>query len=74
LILWYRTVAGTYLNAYLDSAGGAVFVPDGRADLGSLLDFLLLEKAIYEVGYEANSRPDWIDIPAQGILDLLGST
>ncbi len=71
LVLWYRTVAGTYLNVYLESAAGAAFLPDRREDLGALLDFLLLEKAIYELGYEANSRPDWIDIPAHGVLDLL---
>ena len=29
-------------------------------------------KAIYELGYEANNRPDWVDVPAQGMLDLLG--
>jgi predicted trehalose synthase len=36
-----------------------------------LLQLLLLEKAIYEVGYELANRPDWVDIPAAGILDLL---
>jgi predicted trehalose synthase len=35
------------------------------------LDFFLLEKAIFELGYEANSRPRWIDIPARGILEIL---
>jgi predicted trehalose synthase len=36
------------------------------------LDAHLLEKAIYELGYELNNRPDWIRIPLQGILDLIG--
>jgi len=71
LVLWYRTVAGTFLGSYLESAAGAAFLPDGREELGALLDFLLLEKAVYELGYEANSRPDWIEIPARGVLDLL---
>jgi maltose alpha-D-glucosyltransferase/alpha-amylase len=71
LVLWYRTVAGTFLGSYLESAAGATFLPDRRDELGALLDFLLLEKAVYELGYEANSRPDWIEIPARGILDLL---
>ena len=31
----------------------------------------LLEKALYEIMYEVNNRPDWIAIPLSGILDLL---
>ena len=54
------------------SADGASFLPVGRgASWPALLDFFLLEKAVYELGYEANSRPDWVDIPARGILDML---
>jgi maltose alpha-D-glucosyltransferase/alpha-amylase len=71
LVLWYRTVAGTFLGSYLESVAGAAFLPERREELEALLDFLLLEKAVYELGYEANSRPDWIEIPARGILNLL---
>jgi maltose alpha-D-glucosyltransferase/alpha-amylase len=38
-----------------------------------MLDALVLEKAIYELGYELNNRPDWVRIPLQGILDLVGA-
>ncbi len=45
---------------------------------GPLLDLFLLEKAAYEVGYEAANRPDWIDVPAAGLAraarKLLGET
>jgi maltose alpha-D-glucosyltransferase/alpha-amylase len=34
----------------------------------------VLEKAVYELGYELNNRPDWVRIPLQGILHLLGET
>jgi len=64
-------VAGTFLGSYLESVAGAAFLPERREELEALLDFLLLEKAVYELGYEANSRPDWIEIPARGILNLL---
>jgi len=67
---WYRCVATVYLTAYLDRAGSSsMFVPPDD-QLPVLLDFLLLDKAIYELAYEVNSRPTWVDIPAQGILDL----
>jgi maltose alpha-D-glucosyltransferase / alpha-amylase len=71
LTLWYRWVSGTFLRSYLAAVDGAGFVPQDSRQLSALLDFFLLEKAIYELGYEANSRPDWVDIPAQGILDVL---
>jgi maltose alpha-D-glucosyltransferase/alpha-amylase len=35
------------------------------------LDAHLLEKAIYEISYEINNRPDWVRIPLQGILHLM---
>jgi len=71
LTLWYRWVAGTFLRSYLEVAQPAGFLPDDAGELSALLDFFLVEKAVYELGYEANSRPDWIDIPAQGIIDIL---
>jgi len=69
--LWYPAVAGMFLRSYLETAGGASFVPSDPDQLATLLSFHLLEKAVYELGYEANSRPDWVSVPAQGILDLL---
>jgi maltose alpha-D-glucosyltransferase / alpha-amylase len=71
LTLWYRSVSGAFLRSYLVTADGASFLPTDRGELAGLLDFLLFEKAIYELGYEANNRPDWIDVPAQGLVDLL---
>ncbi|HLI73838.1 MAG TPA: maltose alpha-D-glucosyltransferase [Acidimicrobiales bacterium] len=71
LTVWFRAVAGTFLRGYLEAASGSAFVPESREELATLLDFLVLEKAVYELGYEANSRPDWLAIPAKGILDLL---
>jgi maltose alpha-D-glucosyltransferase/alpha-amylase len=33
----------------------------------------LLEKAIYELNYEMNNRPDWVVIPLRGIMELVGN-
>ena len=38
-----------------------------------LLKYCLLEKAIYELGYELNSRPKWTIIPLKGIANILNS-
>src|SRR5207302_5660430 len=68
---WYRWVSGVFLGSYLETADGARFVPRETENIKLLLESSLLNKAVYELGYEANTRPDWIHIPAQGILDLL---
>jgi maltose alpha-D-glucosyltransferase/alpha-amylase len=73
LTFWHRWISGIFLSSYLATAGNASYLPRDRRELSGMLDFFLLEKAIYELSYEANSRPGWIDIPAQGILDLLDS-
>jgi maltose alpha-D-glucosyltransferase/alpha-amylase len=36
-----------------------------------MLDVYLLEKAVYELGYELNNRPDWVTVPIAGILGLI---
>jgi maltose alpha-D-glucosyltransferase / alpha-amylase len=71
LTFWHRWVSGTFLTSYLATAGHASYLPANRDDLGALLDFFLLEKAVYELSYEANARPTWVDIPARGLLDML---
>jgi maltose alpha-D-glucosyltransferase/alpha-amylase len=68
---WYRWTCVGYLRAYFAATAGTDFLPPSQEERKRLLDFLLLEKALYELGYELDNRPDWIDVPAQGILDML---
>jgi maltose alpha-D-glucosyltransferase/alpha-amylase len=70
---WYRWVSAVFLGAYLRTASGAEFVPSDPGQLDLVLSTSLLNKAVYELRYEANNRPDWIRIPARGILDILQS-
>jgi maltose alpha-D-glucosyltransferase/alpha-amylase len=69
---WSRWVSAIYLRAYRQTAGDAKFMPQAEADLQVMMDAFLFRKAIYELGYELNNRPDWIKIPLQGILELAG--
>lgn len=71
--LWYCYVSGVFLRSYLDAAGNAVFIPGERDELETLLNAFLLQKAVYELGYELNNRPDWVIIPARGIRHILKS-
>ncbi len=68
---WYFWVSAAFLWSYLDVAGEAAFIPQQREDLEILLRSYLLEKVIYELGYELNNRPHWVKIPLGGILQLL---
>ena len=68
---WYNWVAASFVTTYLDSIKGTGLVPESDEDLRIILDAYLLDKAVYEVGYELNNRPDWVQVPLQGILQLL---
>lgn len=70
---WYSSVAAEFATAYLDEAGDAPFIPADTGQLENLLRLHLLEKAVYELSYELNNRPDWVQIPLTGILSLLNS-
>ena len=69
--LWQVWASWAYLKEYLKAAGGADFIPRDREELRILLDAFLLDKAIYELSYELNNRPDWVAIPLQGISQVL---
>jgi maltose alpha-D-glucosyltransferase / alpha-amylase len=68
---WYVWVAGSYLRGYLETARNTPILPKNKDDLHLLLDVHLIEKAVYELGYELDNRPAWIGIPLQGIRDLM---
>lgn len=70
---WYLWVSAAFLKAYTTVAGQAPFLPSDRQELQLLLEAHLLEKAVYELGYELNNRPEWVKIPLQGILELVGT-
>ena len=70
---WREWVSSSFLRSYLIQLDGAALLPSRREDLALLLRVLLLEKALYELGYELDHRPDWVRLPLRGILSLLGA-
>jgi maltokinase len=61
-----------FLNAYFEHVDPAL-MPPGDAAIANLLLIYELEKAIYELQYELDNRPDWVSIPVAGIRRLLES-
>jgi maltose alpha-D-glucosyltransferase/alpha-amylase len=72
--LWYRQLSSIFLQSYLQTAAGAVFLPQNSDDFQVLLEAYLLDKAVYEIGYELDNRPDWVVIPIRGIKHILKSS
>jgi trehalose synthase-fused probable maltokinase len=68
---WYAWVAAAFLRGYLDAAAGTALLPEDDRELEALLAAHLLEKALYELGYELNNRPEWAFLPLAGIRQLL---
>ena len=68
---WRRWICATYLRSYRETMGDSRLLPRDRRQLSILLEAYLIDKAIYEIGYELNNRPAWLVIPFEGILQQL---
>jgi trehalose synthase-fused probable maltokinase len=68
---WSGWVSVVFLKAYLAIAGRTSFWPGSQEEFQVLFDAHLLEKALYEIRYELNNRPDWVRIPVHGVLEIL---
>ena len=61
---WQHYVSRFYLGAYMERMGMGTNLSEEN---NMLIRIFLIEKAIYELGYELNGRPDWVNIPLRGI-------
>jgi maltose alpha-D-glucosyltransferase/alpha-amylase len=68
---WYLWASARFLSKYLETAHNAAYLPSSPDELKLLLNTLLLEKSIYELNYELNNRPDWVEVPLLGITELV---
>lgn len=69
---WYQWVASTYLGSYLKESGPCPYLPQTTAAMEVLLTTHIFEKCIYEISFELEYRPQFLKIPLQGILQLMG--
>ena len=67
---WEERAREQFLGGYMETVDQSL-LPSGEAALERLLTVFELEKAVYELRYELNNRPDWIHIPVAGILRML---
>ncbi len=67
---WEDDAREAFLTSYLEAVEPTL-LPAGRPAIEKLLAIFELEKAVYELSYELNNRPDWVSIPVAGIARLL---
>jgi maltose alpha-D-glucosyltransferase/alpha-amylase len=68
---WEHVAAAAFMEGYVAALEGVASVPVDAAQMHSLIDLFLIEKALYELRYEMNNRPDWLPIPVAGLMGIL---
>lgn len=69
--LLYRYFIGVFMESYVTLIQEHNLNIGYRQERIFLLEYCMLEKAVYELGYEMNSRPLWAVIPLQGIMSII---
>lgn len=60
-----------FLENYTHALAGSSNLPSDPQTVQELLDIFLLEKAAYEIAYEARNRPKWLPIPLFGFAEIV---
>jgi maltokinase len=69
---WESRARAAFLEGYFEDVDPAL-LPPGQESIEKLLSVFELEKAVYELNYEINNRPDWVAIPVRSIQRILES-
>jgi len=68
---WFEWSASAFLRAYLRGMRDTDLLPSEPKAVSDLLAIFLLEKAVYELGYELDHRVEWVELPLKGIEAIL---
>lgn len=68
---WRERATTAFVDAYRETMTDARLWPADAGATKEMLNFFLLEKALYEIEYELAHRPDWLRVPLTGILRIL---
>jgi len=68
---WRQAAGSAFLAGYREGIGSPDILPDSAGDFRRLLQVFLIDKAVYEIGYELHYRPSHLFIPLGAIHELL---
>jgi maltose alpha-D-glucosyltransferase / alpha-amylase len=68
---WRRQAVDAFMTGYREALTAGQLWPHDPAEAQRLLDFFLLDKAIYEINYELANRPNWLRVPLLGLQRIL---
>jgi maltose alpha-D-glucosyltransferase/alpha-amylase len=68
---WRQQAKARFMASYEENIDGRPPHPADPRDAQALTEIFVLEKALYEICYEAANRPDWIRIPLDGVIEFL---
>jgi len=71
--LWYSWTSRSLLQSYLFHTKDAPFIPKDSSEIQTLLEAYTLERALYELGFELESRHDWARIPLEAIDQIIST-
>jgi maltose alpha-D-glucosyltransferase/alpha-amylase len=72
-LAWREAAQEAFLRCYIETMGDCPSWPAERAEADRLLNLFVLDKALYEICYEAANRPNWLRIPVAGLRTVLDS-
>lgn len=71
---WYHTISSIFLQAYrrrIEAGAVPGLIPAQEEDLRTLIQVFLVERALFELLFELNYRPDWVIVPIRSILEFM---
>ena len=66
-----QSATDAFLLAYQEASGELAHQWQSQASQQALILLFMLEKAAYEISYEAANRPDWVKVPLHGFADII---
>jgi maltose alpha-D-glucosyltransferase/alpha-amylase len=69
---WEQQSRQAFLESYVAAVGDSPAYPTDPDQVQMLMELFTLEKVCYELRYELDNRPDWVEIPLRGLQEVLG--